>query len=664
MGHSDYPANTPSTISASETQNIEVYIGVFFDGTNNNMNRYSFAEVRKKLERSHTQKYEKPTQGVVFGPLYKLVEKLPNGKEIVEQAKRDENNYKEETAQYLSQSDEYKKKLSQSTSSDSNAFEGSSYEYKNEKLSNVAFLTSLYVGKKDGKTCNLYIEGAGATAFNDSGDSDKIGLAFGIGETGVVALVSKAVKFVSNYLNSLGLTETEKSRTIVHFDVFGFSRGATCARLFSNLVANESIKRKFEFGYYLDESHYSNGEIHFIEGFKQKTVDFLGIYDTVASIGLLKLDRSDEFHSSFINEGGGYVNSLYGKLSSKAAKKSNKEQTKGLSDKTEKLGPVESMFNYRSEEFYNNFHCDNVVNYGLDSTKLIGKVLSVFHIGALDEYRENFAFTTIGEINKIYDNCLEILVPGCHSDIGGGYVDDDKNLVTLYKKKPIKGSQGREGEKAEYTISIYPLSSNRKGNEISVSVDSLKKLGWILEDSSNLVSSLKDNIRGKIGLEATSEQSLESVNFWNNPNSGYSNITLHMMLRRAQIEINSREIFDFDVTSPHPRINIPKKLKKMSAEMVSFAESGTKGNRYSLCPGGSYDSLQYQKLRRDFIHFTSTDKWNWGFHKNNLGNILDANAPNRKDGKVICRIVYNTNDSNLHYMQDMTIDHKEIINYE
>ena len=195
-------------------------------------------------------------------------------------------------------------------------------------------------------------------------------MAFGLGKTGVVALVSRAIRLVTNYLLSLNL---DKQNINIHFDVFGFSRGATCARLFSYLVArgkDEVLPREKEFRNYLpsnyfvglqEEKHdwdwYKNknwreknisskdDRLKFLEDYNPQNVNvaFLGIYDTVASIGFLKLDNKDEYHKSFkknddkdsASSKDGYVNYIY---------------------------PVLATTN---EDYRNNFHCDNVTNYGL-----------------------------------------------------------------------------------------------------------------------------------------------------------------------------------------------------------------------------------------------------------------------------------------------------------
>ena len=65
------------------------------------------------------------------------------------------------------------------------------------------------------------------------------------------------------------------------------------------------------------------------------------------------------------------------------------------------------------------------------------KIKSIFHICAMDEYRENFALTNVGK--EVGANALEIYIPGCHSDIGGGYYDGDEEQEILLRKSVQKG---------------------------------------------------------------------------------------------------------------------------------------------------------------------------------------------------------------------------------
>lgn len=70
-------------------------------------------------------------------------------------------------------------------------------------------------------------------------------------------------------------------------------------------------------------------------------------------------------------------------------------------------------------------------------------VKHVFHLRALDEYRLNFSLTTI-QSNVAGGKGHELAIPGSHSDVGGGYKDDDKEvrqLTATYQKHTESGEQ-------------------------------------------------------------------------------------------------------------------------------------------------------------------------------------------------------------------------------
>jgi hypothetical protein len=82
--------------------------------------------------------------------------------------------------------------------------------------------------------------------------------------------------------------------------------------------------------------------------------------------------------------------------------------------------------------------------------------LRVFHIAALDEYRENFSLTSIASAcnatvtcaGKSYPMGFEIAIPGSHSDVGGGYHADvgkpEKEVRNLWSTSKVSNGDGSE----------------------------------------------------------------------------------------------------------------------------------------------------------------------------------------------------------------------------
>lgn len=469
-----------------------------------------------------------------------------------------------------------------------------------QKDTNVAALSSLVENKavnSDGIKkyyYHTYIEGPGKTYDGDKKDngwfeelkskpSEVIGMALGSWKQGVIAKVARGVSDVHRFLYTR-TKKDERANVVVHFCVYGFSRGAACARLFAYLVArasngNEVIRLEKSFKDCLDGSAKSlyDGRLKFLDDFSpaNRIVEFLGIYDTVSSIGII--DQSG--------------------ISS----------AKLVEDKM----PI--------------FHNLNARDYGLYSPQL-GNVNHTFHICAMDEFRKNFAITDVGK--NVPSSCVEVFVPGCHSDVGGSYEDAKDSSVCL---KVIKGFQWT---KLVMKDPRYPEKGTGKVNK-----KNLMALGWAVEKSWyeelwDDISFTNDNI-----LLNTCDA---TVSYTREVKRGLSNITFVMMWDRTHNDVS--RIWGCNVFNSYYPLDdfvIPSALS--STAKLMDANSLPCGKRSWIIPGGSLDSIAYRNLRSKYIHFSATDR---------LGFSI-INEPNWKDN-ILCRIVYHgdRNDSRIHYMQD------------
>jgi len=237
--------------------------------------------------------------------------------------------------------------------------DGSNTSYGNDN-SNVDRLEKAYLNDPDLHYYSIYVEGIGTKNpdKNSDGTLDYYGdftrgQGYGKGETGLFEKVEKGCEDIVKKLKK----ENEKNISTLYVDVFGFSRGATAARIF----VNELYKVKNP----KDKDSYNQGDLGkaFEKlGYKVKPyrikIRFLGLYDTVSSYG------SDVFDD-------------------------------------------------------------------IDSDKLPLQIPTVgftVHLTAEDEYRENFPLTNIASAGA---NSIELTLPGCHSDIGGGYKSGDKEIVII-----------------------------------------------------------------------------------------------------------------------------------------------------------------------------------------------------------------------------------------
>lgn len=312
---------------------------------------------------------------------------------------------------------------------------------------NVAILNSLYQTTKSDKQLkkeetisvdfyhSIYIEGAGANEeinvakqiFNMK--DSIIGLGFGVDKTGVAQKCRKAIQQVKN-IYAIYTTKADVKSVDIKFDIFGFGRGAATARCFTYILnpqnesGHESIN-KMICG--TDSTFLTSGtkKLH------SKEVRVLGLYDTVSSIGVLR-------------EGASYL------IGDKVLKMSEKAD----------LSSGDSIF-----------HDTNVDYFGLYSTDQVNAVL---HICALDEFRKNFALVDIR--NCTSTKGLEIYIPGCHTDIGGG------SALGLDKFKIINCD-----EIATRGAILYNLYIRTNGL-----YESIKGMKGVVQDVSVLVGSLSN----------------------------------------------------------------------------------------------------------------------------------------------------------------------------
>jgi len=163
--------------------------------------------------------------------------------------------------------------------------------------SNVARLFDLYQDDatrsltKDERSASIkvYLEGIGTS----SGEDDSVyGQVTGMGDTGVVARVMQSPDTISLQLGLFTESNPGVQVDALEFDIFGFSRGAAAARHFANelLKANGGVLaellRPGQFG--LPEEFEWSG---------QARINFIGLFDTVAAVvDPMKWDNSPANH--------------------------------------------------------------------------------------------------------------------------------------------------------------------------------------------------------------------------------------------------------------------------------------------------------------------------------------------------------------------------------
>ena len=158
---------------------------------------------------------------------------------------------------------------------------------------NIKHLNKLYQNTLTNGTAGnivqrkIYIEGIGTE--NKKADS-LLGMALGNNDTGIIAKTNKAIFLIEDILKKF-ISEPNNKNIIlknIQFDVFGFSRGAAAARHFTNRVFEGDTELKNIIHTVCINMEYKGkptGEVH-----------FLGLFDTVTAVG--GLDDGFDTHDS------------------------------------------------------------------------------------------------------------------------------------------------------------------------------------------------------------------------------------------------------------------------------------------------------------------------------------------------------------------------------
>ncbi|NUT78865.1 DUF2235 domain-containing protein, partial [Pseudomonas sp. C1C7] len=139
----------------------------------------------------------------------------------------------------------------------------------------------------------VYLEGIGTRS---NGEDSLFGMATGLGETGVVARVEQAQAAIEKQWDRFQQTNPNTYIRQVEFDIFGFSRGAAAARH----CANELLKP----GRGLFKELLQAGRFTLVTTFDPAvdvSLNFIGLFDTVAAIGGIDMNNVADDHNPGVN---------------------------------------------------------------------------------------------------------------------------------------------------------------------------------------------------------------------------------------------------------------------------------------------------------------------------------------------------------------------------
>ncbi|PQJ84948.1 T6SS phospholipase effector Tle1-like catalytic domain-containing protein [Aliivibrio sifiae] len=143
-------------------------------------------------------------------------------------------------------------------------------------ITNIGRLSESYDSEQK-NVFSIYMEGVGTKALEEDERFPDMGL--GTGDRGVISISQLACEKLASLIIE---NEINHNLSNIVFDIFGFSRGAATARHF----ANEIYKK-------MDGLVYEKLQLN---SSSKVSINFIGLYDTVAAIGCIKdlLDTTDE----------------------------------------------------------------------------------------------------------------------------------------------------------------------------------------------------------------------------------------------------------------------------------------------------------------------------------------------------------------------------------
>ena len=242
----------------------------------------------------------------------------------------------------------------------------------------------------------VYIEGIGTEDLKK--DTKFPGVATGMGDTGTTAKVTKGCFDAAIQMYEKGYSGKEID--YLYVNIYGFSRGAAAARHFlyvANKNANYSRKKKIDdinTTYHIFPEYFFNDNIHQFD-------------ITVENTSFI--DKYGYFGACLVYQGMKIKKIVYNFV--------------GIYDTVASNGV---------------YHGNDVSDLKLNS---VSKANYVYHIASEDEYRENF---DLSNINSCGLKGLEIKLPGVHSDIGGSYLNNMKELSVLDNILTVDSEEDRK----------------------------------------------------------------------------------------------------------------------------------------------------------------------------------------------------------------------------
>ena len=271
--------------------------------------------------------------------------------------------------------------------------------------------------------------------------------------------------------------------------------------------------------------------------------------------------------------------------------------TKGATIKVRFLGLFDTVSSYGG------IIDDDVAELSLSIPSTNPNVYNVVHLSAADEYREKFPLTNIHSAGK---RGREVILPGAHSDVGGGYcsVEDEKMYSTL----PQNWVSGK---------TYFNGDLKCRGNK---TYDELVSEGWLPMGWNQPIYNLD-----KYG------RSFVTYNKYRKVKNDYARIPFYVMYDLSKLKevpyndtvVKGNSIINDNYTLLNALRNMI--LSKVRNNQPLYMRTINKKNQDGLVFIGSQDDLELIKRNRyEFMHLSADGSFLKGeAEDNNIRKIID-----------------------------------------
>lgn len=662
----------------NEKGKVTIYFGVFFDGTNNHRLQVLLGKkyrekkgLKNTLDRDEQQiakqfrldvdEYNEENKLVDEGERYNLQREKDSLDKVLQENDGADvfiNTHRRDRLDSVTKDLEFdlsKYKYDETTYKE--------HAIQTNDFTNIAILESFYRAKEkitdNEYAYKIYVSGSGVERELEKIGNWK-GAAFGQGTTGVVGKVKDAISCINVKLTHFA--NVEDKNVTLNFHLFGFSRGATEARVFAHVVNQQKNM--------LSSKELTDSELQELTSeqrsdyLKQKN-ELQNKHDCQEFKLEDRLKMSNEMSKDRETRVAGGAFALYSVIADVIAEKKYQKEVRQLNRavrrniqynkknqeekdylETERkddqdlenclcehvfkgqeriksiikngcvsipamgiydtVSSVGVLFNNTIKNNYlidiqnctnafSKLHHRNVKDLGLNDLKLVD---DIYHICALDEYRENFALVPVPKeaANK---SVTQIYIPGCHADVGGGYSEGydkkisfkEESLWIPFEAIPYHLREPQEGfvfdEKYAFSYSLH----------------NLKETMWFNENKD------KPDINGSDRID----RMRKLVSIYRYSKKGYNYVSLHLMVKKFN------PLFSMNDNN----FCVPDDLSDIYIGALS-----TGNGCYYPEPG------RYRELRKDYLHISMDG----GIV--NSPNVISIKGNDNETKKILSRIEY------------------------